>query len=92
MKINNLNMIANHLFDNPGARYSDITKMLCKQKLKPWHRGMYSRYFSIWQRWSVMKPVNPKAPGNRQYAHRLWEKTPCGGWMLTLQGMTYVRK
>ena len=35
MKINNLNMIANHLFDNPGARYSDITKMLCKQKGKP---------------------------------------------------------
>lgn len=80
MKMNNLNLIANYLFNNPGARYSEITKMLCRIKAKPWHNGMFSRYFTRPNRFTR----------NIRYAERLWEKTPCGGWMLTLKGMSYV--
>lgn len=81
MKMNNLNLIANHLFNHPGAKYADITRMLCNEKGKDWHRGMYSQYFTKkYQPWHK----------DRVYADILWEKTGCGGWVLTLKGMCYV--
>ena len=80
--MNNLNRIANHLFSEPGARYSDLTKMLCREKGKLWHRGMYSSYFS----------ARHFRTASCQYAGRLWEKTPCGGWMLTMKGYGYVKQ
>ena len=63
--MNNLNIIANYLSDNPGARYSDITRHLCFEKGRVWTRGKYSRYFSktFWKE-------------DTQYAHRLWRKMP----------------
>lgn len=81
-KLNNLNIIANYLFSNPGARYTELTQHLCEQKNKAWGPGQYCRYFT--------NPIyyTRSAP---QYAHRLWSKTPCGGWMLTLEGYGYVR-
>ena len=82
-KLNNLNRIANHLFSEPGARYSDLTKMLCREKGKLWHRGMYSRYFSR---------TSSFCRTEVSYADRLWEKTPCGGWMLTMKGYGYVKQ
>ena len=78
--MNNINRIASHLFNDPGARYSDLTKMLCREKGKLWHRGMYSSYFCA-------RPYYQS-----QYAGRLWEKTPCGGWMLTMKGYGYVKQ
>lgn len=81
-EMNNLNIIANYLFDNPGARYSDITRHVCDERGKQWHRGHYIRYFS-----------NPRYMMGREYAGRLWCKTPDDtGWMLTIEGYGYVRK
>ena len=79
--MNNLNIIANYLSDNPGARYSDITRHLCFEKGRVWTRGKYSRYFSK----TFLKE-------DTQYAHRLWRKMPEGGWVLTLEGLQYVTK
>jgi hypothetical protein len=81
-KLNNLNIIANYLFNNPGARYTELTRHLCEQKNKAWGPGQYCRYFT--------RPIyyTRSAP---QYAHHLWSKTPCGGWMLTLEGYAYVK-
>ena len=79
--MNNLHIIANYLFDNPGARFTDITKHLCQERGKVWSKGHYTRYFT-----------NPIYSSGRRYAHHLWEKTQCGGWMLTLEGYGYVRK
>lgn len=78
--MNNLNIIANYLFDNPGARYSDITRHLCFEKGRVWTRGKYSRYFSktFWKE-------------DTQYAHRLWTRAN-KGWVLTLDGLQYVTK
>ena len=85
--MNNLNIIANYLFSNPGARYTQITKHMCRENKKKWTKGQYCRYFtepvSYRSRWKKCKET--------RYAHRLWCKTPCGGWMLTLEGYGYVR-
>ena len=77
--MSNLNIIANYLFSNPGARYTAITRHLCEQKGRVWGPGKYCRYFS-----------NYHYQEGPEYAHRLWCKTPCGGWMLTLDGYGYV--
>jgi len=81
MKINNLNIIANYLFDNPHARYTDVTRHLCFEKGRVWNRGKYSRYFSktFWKE-------------DTEYANRLWAKSESGGWVLTALGMGYVTK
>ena len=93
--MNNLNHIANYLFENPGARYTDITKMLCAKKGIPWTRGHYCRYFaeptSFW--WSRKTMTRTKTgSGEMRYAHRLWSRVPGGGWMLTLEGYGYVKQ
>lgn len=79
--MNNLNHIANYLFENPGARYTDITKMLCTKKGVRWTRGHYCRYFTHPARWNKTAAVYP---GN------LWVHAPGGGWMLTIKGYGYV--
>ena len=93
--MNNLNHIANYLFENPGARYTDATKMLCAVKGKEWHGGMYCRYFTepCSLRWYYKENTRTKTgAGEMRYAHRLWKKTPCGGWMLTIEGYGYVKR
>ena len=80
--MNNLNLIANYLFDHPGARMTDITRHLCDANGKSWNRGYYTRYFSNYRYMSGIA-----------YADRLWCKTPDdSGWMLTLEGYGYVTK
>ena len=80
--MNNLHIIATYLFDNPGARLTDITRHLCDVKGRPWTRGHYIRYFS-----------NGRHMTGRRYANLLWCKTPDdAGWMLTIEGYGYVRK
>ena len=92
--MNNLNHIANYLFENPGARYTQITRHLCEKKNRTWGPGQYCRYFtepgSFWG--SRNNTKTKTGAGEMRYAHRLWEKTPCGGWMLTLEGYRYVRR
>ena len=80
--MNNLNIIANYLFDNPGARYTDITRHLCAEKDKTWTRGQYCQYF--------IKPYY-RCDRSSIYRDKLWTK--CGkGWILTVHGMGYVTK
>ncbi len=77
----NLNIIANYLFENPGARFTDITRHLCKVKGKTWSRGYYSRYFSTSQ-WLHSRT---------EYAGELWRKSSImQGWMLTPKGLLYT--
>jgi len=93
--MNNLNHIANYLFENPGARYTDITQMLCAKKDITWTRGHYCRYFAEPTSFGWYRKENTRkktGAGEMRYAHRLWEKTPCGGWMLTLEGYGYVKR
>ena len=79
---NNLHIIATYLFDNPGARLTEITQHLCDVKGRRWTRGHYIRYFS-----------NGRHMTGRRYADLLWRKTPDdSGWMLTIEGYGYVRK
>lgn len=80
----NLNIIADYLFENPGARFTDITRHLCKVNGKTWSRGFYSRYFSN----SALGWVWPRP---REYAGRLWRKSSImRGWMLTPEGLLYT--
>jgi len=93
--MNNLNHIANYLFENPGARYTQITRHLCEKKSRAWGPGQYCRYFTepCSFGWSRTDNTNARTTaGEMRYAHRLWEKTPCGGWMLTLEGYGYVKR
>ena len=72
--MSNLNIIATYLFNNPGARYTELTRHLCTVKNTGWGPGNYHYQ---------------EGP---RYAHRLWEKTTCGGGMLTLEGYGYVKE
>ncbi len=77
----NLNIIADYLFENPGARFTDITQHLCKVKGKAWSRGFYSRYFSIGAGYQ----------SRTEYAGVLWRKSSImQGWMLTPRGLLYT--
>jgi hypothetical protein len=91
--MNNLNHIATYLFENPGARYTDITKMLCAKKGIPWTRGHYCRYFAEptsihWDRKGNTKTKT--SAGEMRYAGYLWCRAPGGGWMLTIEGYGHV--
>jgi hypothetical protein len=77
----NLRFIADYLFDNPGAGYTNITKALCEYKDTPWTRGHYCRYFTVPSNWC----------NATTYPDNLWyREATTGGWMLTLKGMGYV--
>ncbi len=77
----NLRFIADYLLENPGARYTELTKALCEFRGRGWDKGAYCRYFTYPSRWNTSATC---------YPDNLWEKTPCGGWMLTVKGMGYA--
>ena len=84
-KPTNVNFIATYLYHNPGARYTDIIKSLCKWSGAGYTRGHYSSYFSPrmgnWRcRPTQYKNVHWRKIGNNKNA----------GWMLTLHGMEKV--
>ena len=89
--MNNLNLIANYLFDHPGAQVADITEHLCDMNgvhpsgpAASAQRRRYSQYFNYPPKISRRR---------RQYVGHLWCETPDGtGWMLTLEGYGYVTK
>jgi len=75
----NLRFIASYLYENPGSRYTDILRALCKFRGKKYDRGMYSQYFrSSGPSWMP--------PG---YGATHWKKEG-GVWWLDHRGMEYV--
>ena len=81
---NNLNFIATYLYHNPGARYTDILKALCRWKGVSYRPGRYTCYLSdFWH-----------GPLAGRYRGKLWHKQGRrggkGGYLLTLEGMTKV--
>ena len=73
----NVQFIASHLFENPGARYSEIIRALCTHKGKTYRSGQYSSYMTT-------------SLGGPRIAGRYWRRLPAGGWVLTLEGLTKV--
>ena len=81
----NLNIIANYLFENPGARCTDITRHLCKVKGKTWSRG-YRQGTGL--HWS---PCSLVCQDGCEHAGELWRKSSVmQGWMLTPEGLLYT--
>jgi len=76
-----------YLAKNPGSRYTDLTKAICKFRGKEWHRGMYVRYFTEYQAYTY----NFNGPSYPQtvYPGRLWEKYE-GKWYLTPRGQAQL--
>jgi len=42
----NINFICQYLYENPGARYTEILRALCKHNRTAYHRGAYSEYLA----------------------------------------------
>ena len=79
--------ITQYLAQNPGSRYTDLTKAICKFRGKTWHRGMYVRYFSKYQHYT-WNPNGDNWPCTI-YPGRLWEKYE-GKWYLTPKGQAQL--
>ena len=73
-----------YLAKNPGSRYTDLTKAICKFRGKEWHRGMYCRYFSEYQSYT-WNPNGDNWPCTI-YPGKYWAKDSSGKWYLTWQG------
>ena len=69
----NVDFICWFLFNNPGARYTEVLKALCTRNGVKYKPGQYSRYLAK-QHW------------HDQYVDRFWSKIG-KGWVLTLEGM-----
>ena len=69
----NIDFICWYLYNNPGARYSEVTRALCTRNGTEYHRGQYSNYFN-------------SGYGNNGHVGHLWSRVG-PGWMLTLDGM-----
>jgi len=67
----NINFICQYLYENPGARYTEIMRALCKHNRATYSRGMYSDYFS----WNSI-----------EWKEYPWFKCGTG-WLLTPDGM-----
>ena len=80
--------IIQYLAQNPGSRYTDLTKAICKFRGKTWHRGMYVRYFSEYQSYTW----NPNGDPYPQtiYPGKYWAKDPSGKWYLTPKGQAQL--
>ena len=77
-KQTNVQFIAGHIFNNPGARYTDILKALCTHKNKPYRKGLYSSYMTT-------------SRFGAGCAGRYWRKdAQLGGYILTLEGLTKI--
>ncbi len=80
--------ITQYLAQNPGSRYTDLTKAICKFRGKTWHRGMYVRYFSEYQAYTFCPDKDTSYP-QTIYPGRLWEKYE-GKWYLTPKGQAQL--
>ena len=76
--------IIQYLAQNPGSRYTDLTKAICKFRGKEWHRGMYVRYFSEYQSYT-WNPNGDNWPCTI-YPGKYWAKESDGKWYLTWFG------
>ena len=77
--------IIEYLAKNPGSKYSDITKAICKFRGKAWTRGHYSRYFTTYQAYTWHD--NGETYPQTIYPGRLWAKYE-GKWYLTPRGQS----
>jgi hypothetical protein len=73
----NLEFIANYMFSKPGVGSTEIRRALCRERDKPYSRGMYTTYFSRLPNWK------------KEFVGRYWSRCNTG-WMLTLEGMGLV--
>ena len=78
-KGDNLRFIANYLYKNPGSRYTDILRALCKYRGKEYRRGLYNEYFRSGGPWWK----------TRGYGTTHWKKE-MGVWWLLPGGMEHV--
>ena len=69
----NVDYICWHLYNNPGARYTEVLRALCVRNHVEYNPGQYSNYFN-------------SGFGNNGHVGRLWTRVG-SGWMLTLDGM-----
>jgi hypothetical protein len=69
----NVDYICWHLYNSPGARYTEVTRALCARNGTEYHRGQYSNYFN-------------RGYGNNGHVDKLWRRAS-SGWILTLDGM-----
>ena len=77
--------IIQYLAQNPGSRYTDLTKAICKFRGKEWHRGMYCRYFSEYQAYTFCPDKDTSYP-QTIYPGKYWAKDSDGKWHLTWSG------
>jgi len=82
--------IIQYLAQNPGSRYTDLTKAICKFRGKTWHRGMYVRYFSEYQAYTYCPDKDTSYP-QTIYPGKYWAKYSSGKWYLTPQGAQLVQ-
>jgi hypothetical protein len=75
----NIDFICWHLFNNPGARYSEVLRALCKFNGVAYARGQYSEYFCS------------SGHTGMRCAGVLWERA-AGGWLLTMDGLARYAK
>ena len=73
----NIDFICWHLFHNPGARFSQILRALCRFNNVPYRSGQYSDYFTSHGE-TGRRCVGP--------TRSLWQKVG-PGWLLTLDGL-----
>ena len=69
----NVDFICWYLYQNPGARYTEVLRALCERNGIEYTPGQYSHYFN-----------SGFAGGG--YVDSLWTRVG-RGWMLTLDGM-----
>ena len=69
----NVDFICWYLYNNPGARYTEVLRALCTRNRTEYHRGQYSNYFN-------------SGSGSNGHVGKLWSRVG-PGWMLTLDGM-----
>lgn len=69
----NVDFICWYLYNNPGARYTEVLRALCTRNGVEYVSGQYSNYFN-------------SGFGGHGHVGRLWQRVS-SGWMLTLDGM-----
>ena len=69
----NVDFICWYLYQNPGARYTEVLRALCERNRVEYKPGQYSHYFN-------------SGFGGGGYVDSIWTRVG-PGWMLTLDGM-----
>ena len=83
----NIRTICTYLFENPGARYTEVRNALCESRgVDPLaHRGHYVWYFTTnrGSNWSLLGHRSARPPETRWYVRD-------GRYFLTQKGLAWV--